>query len=157
MLRRLGLQLAGVPDVGNQREVDEHAPATADVDRELTDCLQERERLDVADGSADLGDHEVDVGRLGHQGDPVLDLVRDVRHNLDRRTEVIPAALTADHAVVDAARGHVRRARGVGVGEALVMAEVKVGLGPILGHEHLAVLVRGHRPRVDVDVGVELL
>ena len=37
------------------------------------------------------------------------------------------------------------------------MAEVEVGLGPVLGHEHLAVLERAHRARVDVDVGIELL
>ena len=43
------------------------------------------------------------------------------------------------------------------VGEALVVAEVEVGLGAVLGHEHLAVLVGRHRARVDVDVGVELL
>ena len=45
----------------------------------------------------------------------------------------------------------------VGVGEALVVAEVEVGLGAVLGDEHLAVLVGRHRARVDVDVGVELL
>jgi len=37
------------------------------------------------------------------------------------------------------------------------MAEVKVALGAVLGHEHLAVLVGRHGARVDVDVGVELL
>src|SRR4029079_953970 len=30
-------------------------------------------------------------------------------------------------------------------------------LCPVLRHEHLAVLKRAHRPRIDVDVGVELL
>ena len=37
------------------------------------------------------------------------------------------------------------------------MAEVEVGLGAVLGDEDLAVLERAHRPRVDVDVGIELL
>jgi len=37
------------------------------------------------------------------------------------------------------------------------MADVEVGLGPILRHEHLAVLERTHRPGVDVEVRVELL
>ena len=43
------------------------------------------------------------------------------------------------------------------VGEALVVAEVEIGFGSVLGDEDLAVLERAHRPRVDVDVGVELL
>ena len=43
------------------------------------------------------------------------------------------------------------------VGEALVVTEVEVGLGAVVEHEHLAVLERVHRARVDVDVGIELL
>ncbi len=41
----------------------------ADVDRELADRLEERQRLDVADRAADLGDDDVDVAGLGHQPD----------------------------------------------------------------------------------------
>ncbi len=39
----------------------------------------------------------------------------------------------------------------------LVVTDVEVGLGPVVGHEDLAVLERVHRPRIDVQVGVELL
>ena len=67
VLGRLGLELAGVADVGHEREVDEHAPPPADVDRELADGLEERQALDVAHRAADLGDHDVDVGGLGHE------------------------------------------------------------------------------------------
>jgi hypothetical protein len=42
------------------------------------------------------------------------------------------------------------------VGEALVVAEVEVGLGAVVGDEHLAVLERRHRPGIDVDVRVKL-
>ena len=157
VLRRLGLQLARVADVGHEREVDVHAVAPADVDRELADRLEERQRLDVAHGAADLGDDDVDVARLGDQADALLDLVGDVRDDLDRAAEVVAAALAADDGVVDAAGGDVRRARRVRVREALVVAEVEVGLGAVLGDEDLAVLVGRHRARVDVDVGVELL
>ncbi len=157
MLGRLGLQLAGVADVGNEREVDEHAPPPPHVDGELADRLQERQRLDVPDGAADLGDHKVDVGGLRDQRDALLDLVCDVRHHLDGAPEVVSAPLAADHSVVDAPRGDVRGARGVGIGEALVVPEIQVGLGAVLGDEHLPVLVGGHGARVDVDVGVELL
>src|SRR5207249_10465260 len=37
------------------------------------------------------------------------------------------------------------------------MAEVEVGFGPVVRHEHLAVLERVHRPRIDVDIWIELL
>src|SRR5439155_11792272 len=37
------------------------------------------------------------------------------------------------------------------------MAEVGVGLSAVVGDEHLSVLVRRHRARVDVEVRIELL
>jgi len=43
------------------------------------------------------------------------------------------------------------------VDEALVVAQVQVGLGAVVGDEHLAVLQGAHGARVDVDVGVHLL
>ena len=45
----------------------------------------------------------------------------------------------------------------VGVEEALVVADVEVGLGAVVGDEDLAVLERVHRAGVDVEVRVELL
>ena len=42
------------------------------------------------------------------------------------------------------------------VGEALVVTEVQVGLAAVVGDEDLAVLEGAHRPRIDVDVRVEL-
>jgi len=60
VLGRFGLQLTGVPDVGHQSQVDEHAAPRSEVGVELADRLQERQRLDVADRSADLGDHKID-------------------------------------------------------------------------------------------------
>ena len=95
-------------DVGHEREVDVHAALAADLDGELADGLEERQRLDVADRAADLGDHDVDVLGLGDQLDAVLDLVRDVRDDLHGAAEVVAAALLADDGVVDGAGRDVR-------------------------------------------------
>ena len=156
VLGRLGLQLAGRADVGQQRDVQEEAAVPADLVPDLADRLQERQRLDVADGAADLGDHHVDVGP-GHLQDPRLDLVGDVRDDLDGVAEVLAAPLLGDHAGVDLAGGDVGRAAQLGVEEPLVVADVQVGLGAVVGDEHLAVLERVHRAGVDVEVRVELL
>ena len=43
------------------------------------------------------------------------------------------------------------------MGEPLVMPQVEVGLRAVVEHVDLAVLVRAHRPGVDVDIRVELL
>ncbi len=42
---------------------------------------------------------------------------------------------------------------GRAAGEALVVAEIEVGLRAVVGHEHLAVLVGRHRAGIDVEVG----
>src|SRR3546814_5980455 len=70
--------------------------------------------------------------------------------------QVVAGALLADHVLVDLAGGDRVLARQPGVDEALVVAEVQVGLGAVVGDVHLAVLERAHRARVDVDVRIEL-
>ncbi len=157
VLRRLGLGLAHDADDRHERDVHVEHVLAADVLAELADGLEEGQALDVADGAADLGDEHVDAQALGQTVHAALDLVGDVRDDLDGAAEVVAAALLGDDAVVDAARRHVGVALHVLVDEALVVAQVEVGLGAVLGDEHLAVLVRAHRAGVDVDVGVELL
>jgi len=36
-----------------------------------------------------------------------------------------------------------------------VMAEIEIGLGAVVGHEHFAVLIRRHRSGIEVEIGVE--
>ena len=157
VLRRLRLQLAGGLDERDERDVDVDDVLGADLAPELADRLEERQRLDVADGAADLGDDDVGRARLGGAADARLDLVRDVRDHLHRRAEEVALALLAQDGVPDRAGAVARAAEEVLVDEALVVADVEVGLGPVLRHEDLAVLERAHRPRVDVEVRVELL
>ena len=156
VLRGLGLLLARRADERHQRDVDVADVLPADLLAELPDGLQEGQDLDVADGAADLGDHDVDVVG-GEPADAALDLVGDVRDDLHGAAEVVAAALGGQHRLVDRAGRGVGRPRQVLVDEALVVAEVEVGLAAVVGDEHLAVLERVHRARVDVDVRVELL
>ena len=133
----------------------------AEVVTNLARRLEEGLRLDIADGAADFGDDDiraVPVGvRLGHRQDAALDLVGDVRDHLDGVAEVLAAALFGDHGRIDLSGGDIRRAGQVAVEEALVVADVEVSFGAVLGDEDLAVLERVHGAGVDVEVGVELL
>ena len=94
---------------------------------------------------------------VGLQAHAALDLVGDVRDDLHGVAEVLAAALARDDLRVDLAGRDVRRLAQLDVEEALVVADVEVGLGAVVGHEDLAVLERVHRARVDVQVRVELL
>ena len=154
VLRRLGLQFAGRRQPGNQRGVDVHHPLAAEVVAELADRLQERQALDVADGAADLAQAEVLAVQIGE--DELLDRVGDVRNHLDGGAEIVAVPLAGDDVGVDAPGGDAVAAARRHAGETLVVAEVEVGLGAVVGDEHLAVLIGAHRPRIDVDVGVEL-
>ena len=157
VLRRLRLQLAGRLDERHERHVDVHDVLRPDLAPELAHRLEERERLDVADRAADLGDDDVGRPCLGSAPDSRLDLVRDVRDHLHGRAEEVALALLAQDGVPDRAGAVARAAEEVLVDEPLVVADVEVGLGAVLGHEDLAVLERAHRPRIDVQIGVELL
>src|SRR3546814_2863803 len=107
---------------------------------DLADRLQERQGFDVAHGAADL--HQPHVVTVGGGVDAALDLVGDVRDHLDGGAQVVAGALLADHVLVDLAGGDRVLARQPGVDEALVVAEVQVGLGAVVGDVHLAVLER---------------
>ncbi len=157
VLRRLRLQLTGRGDERHERHVQVEDVLGPDLAAVLANRLQEGERLDVADGPADLGDHDVRGHDLLGSADPRLDLVRDVRDHLHGGTEELALPLLAQHRVPDRT-GRVARVPGeVLVDEPLVVTDVEVRLGTVLGDEDLAVLEGAHRARVDVQVRVELL
>ena len=155
VLGGLGLQLAGGGDVGHQRHVHEERVLAAQLLPHLADGFHKGQRLDVADRAADLHDGEVDV--LRHLLHRTLDFVGDVRNDLDGLAQIVAAALLGDDGFVDAAGGPVIVAGQLAVGEALVVPEVEVGLGAVIGDEDLAVLERRHGAGVDVQIGIELL
>ncbi len=132
-----------------------HSVFAAEFLAHLADGFEEGERFDVADGAADFDDG--DVGAVG--GDfahGVLDFVGDVGDDLDGFAEVVAASLFHDDLLVDAAGGEVVVAGERGVGEALVVAQVEVGFGAVVGDKDLAVLEGRHGSGIDVEVGVEL-
>ena len=157
MLRRLRLQLARRLDERDERDVEVEDVLGADLAAELPDRLEERERLDVPDRAADLRDDDVGGVRGRAAADPALIsfVMCGITWTVAPRNSPLP--LFAQDGVPDRARAVARVPREVLVDEALVMAEVEVGLRPVLGDEHLAVLERAHRPRIDVEVRVELL
>ena len=64
------------------------------------------------------------------------------------RPVVMLSVRLAGRHVVDLAHRRLR--------EPFVVAEIEVGLGAVISHEHFAVLIRRHRAWIDVEVGVEL-
>ncbi len=154
MLGRLGLHLAGGGDVGHQGQVHEQRTLGADLNTQLARGFQEGLGFDVADGTTDL--HQGHIHIPGALDDPALDLVRNVRDDLHGATEVVAPAFLADDFLVHPTTGEVVALTHGGADEALVMAQVEVRLGTVVGDEDLAVLEGAHGAGVHVDVGVEL-
>src|SRR5205807_5986336 len=105
MLRGLGFQLASGGDEGHQRDVHKERVFGAEFQAHLADSLEEGKRFDVANGSANLHDHNVDAFRDFPDGG--LDFVSYVRDHLDGFTEVIAAAFLGEDGFIDAASGPV--------------------------------------------------
>jgi hypothetical protein len=106
LLRRLGLHSPGGLDVRHQRDVHEQAVAAADLLPELADGLQKRQRFDIADRAADLGDDDIHIIRV-QRADGLLDLVGDMRNHLHGLAEVAAFAFALDDGAVDPAGGEV--------------------------------------------------
>ena len=154
VLGRLGLELPGARDERHQRQMDIDRVVPRQVIAKLPNGLEIRQAFYVADGAADLAQYEI-VAIIAVT-DEVLDGVGDVRNDLDGGAEIVAAALLGENLLVDAAGGDVVGARRRSPGEALVMAEVEIGFGAVVGDKDLAVLVGRHRARVDIEVGIEL-
>jgi hypothetical protein len=114
----------------------------------LADRFEIGQALDIADRAADFAQNEIEI--VVAVANEVLDGIGDVRNDLDGRAEIIAAALLGEDFLINAAGRNIVLPRRRAAGKPLVMAEVEVGLGAVVGDEDLAVLIRRHRAGIDV-------
>ena len=137
--------------------MDEEAVFPADLKRDLPCRLNEGLGFDVTYSAADFCDDYVRVGLIADAVHKIFYFVCNVRDDLHRRAEIFAAALLVEHVPVDLAGSEVGELVEVLVNEAFIVAEVKIGLRPVLGDVDFAVLIGAHRAGVDVDIWIELL
>src|SRR5579883_2925834 len=89
VLGRLRLQLLGRVDVRKQGDVNVERVFRADFAMKLTDSFQKWLAFNVANNAANLGDDRLGTCSLRHALNTRLDLVGDVRNDLDRPAQVI--------------------------------------------------------------------
>jgi len=121
--------------------------------------------FNVANCAADLNEADfrhlvfptdfVEHGLLGDRPDPLFDLVGAVGNHLDRLAQLVPPAFLVDGLLEHTARGHVVLRGEREVVHAFVVAQVEVGLAPVVHHLHLPVLVRRQRARVHIELRVD--
>ena len=65
--------------------------------------------------------------------------------------------LLVEHRPIDLAARDIRALCEVDIDKALIVSEIEIRLRPIVRDKHLAVLIRTHRPRINIDIGVKFL
>ena len=121
---------------------------------QLTDGFKEWQAFNVANRAADLDQHEVKILiALKHE---VLDGVGHMGNDLHGGAEIFAFALTRQNVGIDAAGGDVVALVGRTTGEALIVPQIQIGFGTIVGDKDFAVLGGRHRARIDVEIGVKL-
>ncbi len=80
-----------------------------------------------------------------------------MRDDLHGFAEIFAVALLIQNIPVHLSGGQVGIFVQILVDKTLVVTEIEVGLGAVIGDINLAVLKRAHRARIDVDVRIELL
>src|SRR5699024_8877794 len=84
-------------------------------------------------------------------------LVGYMRYHLNRSAKVIAASFFIDNRVIHLSGGDIAVLGKVLVDKSLIVSKIQIRFGSVLGHEHLAVLIRAHRSRIDVYIRIELL
>ena len=156
VLGGLAFQLAAAGDLDDQGHMDVHHVFPAFLHRHLTDGLQKRLALDIAHGAADLADQHVHILLL-HGIDMAFDLVGDVRDDLDSAPQKRALPLPVQQIPIDPSRGDGAAARQALIHKPLIVAQIQVGLRPVIGDEYLAVLIGAHGAGVHIEIGVEFL
>ena len=141
----------------HQRHMNKEAVFGADLKRDLAHRLNKRLRLYIAYRSADFGYNNVRTGLSAYSVNKILYLVCYMRYDLNGGAEIFSPALLIEHLPVDLAGGKVGILVQILVYKTLVMSEVKVGFGAVLGDVNLSVLIRAHGARVNIYIRVELL
>ena len=152
----LGFLLAAGGYVWHQRNVDVETVVPADLALNLAYGFKEGQALYVAHGAADFGNDEIHVVLAGPVY-PLLDFVGDVGNYLHRAAEIVAPALLVYDAVIHLSAGDIGVAVQIFVHKPLIVSQIKVGFGAVVGDKDLAVLVRAHGAGVKIDVRVELL
>ncbi len=80
-----------------------------------------------------------------------------MRNHLHGAAQIFPVPLLVQDVPVHLSRGEIGIAIQILIDKALVMAQVQVRLRAVLRDEHLAVLIRTHGSRIDIDVRIQFL
>jgi len=154
MLSRLGLEFLRRRDKRHQRDVHEQGVIATQFLAHLPDSFHKRQRLNIPYRAPNFHNSDVDILRHFLHGS--FNFIGHVRNDLHSFAQIIAPPFFGDDLLVNPASSPVVIAGQLGVGEALVMAEIEISLGAVVGDEYLSVLEGRHGARIHIEVGIEL-
>ena len=119
----------------------------------LPDGLEKWERLNVTNCAADLHDRNIDL--LRNTMDRGFDFIGNVGNDLDGLSQIIAAPFFVDDGFVNTAGREVVFASQFSMRITLIMAEIEVRFGAVVCDVDFPMLVRAHRPRINVQVRIK--
>ena len=156
MLGGLCLQLSRSLQIRHKRQMHEAGVFGAFLEAELPRRLKKRQTLDIARNSAYFAKYDVAV-MLARTPYRRLYLIRYVRYHLHRSAKISASSLACQNGRIDASRREIAGFCACNSRKSLVMAKVQVRFRTVIRHKDLAVLIRGHRTWIDIEVRVQLL
>ena len=157
MLGGLGFMLARSLQIRHERYMNVQRIILANLASHLADGVDEGLAFDIADGSADFGDHHVGVGLFAYGIDKALDFIRDMGNDLHGGAQIAALPFAGDDVGIHLTGGQIGVLVQILIDEAFVMSQIQIGFCAVLGHVYLAVLIGAHRTGIDVDIGIQLL
>ena len=136
--------------------MDEHAVFTTAFERNLSDRLEKRQAFNIADGAPNFSDDNIGVSIIELQHN-LFDFIRDMRNDLDSFPQKLSSSFLVDNRLIDLPSRVITLPSQVCCGETFVVSEVEISFAAVIENIDLAVLIRAHRSRINIDVGVEFL
>ena len=155
MLGRFGFDFSSRANIGHQRQMNINHVFFADIGSKLPDGLQKWQTFNVTDRAANFNNEHINI--VGGQLNTVFDFICDVRDDLHGSAQVIPFTLFGNNGMIYFPGGKVIDFAHFGMGETLIVTQVKIGFGSIIGHKHLAMLKGIHRSRIHIYIGIQFL
>ena len=153
MLCRFRLDLAGVFQFWQQRQVHKQCILSAKFHTHLTNCFQKRQGFYVPDRPANFNKYNLVI--TGAFINANFDFIDDVRNDLNCLSHIVALPFPTNHPFIHPSGREVIGLSHWDIHKPLVMSKIKVGFRTIVGYKNLTVLERAHRSRVDVDVRVQ--
>ena len=78
-----------------------------------------------------------------------------MRNDLHRTAQIIAATFAFQNVTVNLSGRYIVAATGGDAGKAFIMTQIQVCFSPVIGHIHFAVLIRAHRARIYIEIGIK--